>query len=183
MDAVALIERYSETTWISPKILSNSAEVSPILALYEIFGRGVSVAELSISLILYFLFFPIVTSNRFSSEILTSILSFLSALFISLENSSILTPNLTSLSHSYFSNAELGHAISISATCDGSIPLNAIPSPVASKVASSTNVEIAEITAFHSSDPLVFAENTKLNQMSSIFKLNVMRSYATYSYI
>lgn len=63
------------------------------------------------------------------------------------------------------------------------MPLNAIPSPVASKVASSTNVEIAEMTAFHSSDPLVFAENTKLNQLSNIFKLNVMRNYAMYSYI
>ena len=79
---------------------------------------------------------------------------------MSLENSSILTPNFMSLSHSYFSNAELGQLISISATCDGSIPLNEIPSTVASKVASSTKVETAEIIAFHSSDPLVFAEKT-----------------------
>ncbi len=52
----------------------------------------------------------------FCSEILISILSFLSALLINLENSSILTPNFISLSHSYFSNAELGQEISIKAT-------------------------------------------------------------------
>ena len=75
-----------------------------------------SVAELSIRRILYFLFFPTVTSNIFSSEILISMLSFLSARLISFENSSILTPNLISLSHSYFSNAEFGQDISIKAT-------------------------------------------------------------------
>jgi hypothetical protein len=32
---------------------------------------------------------------------------------------------------------------------------------VASNVASSTKVEMAESIAFHSSEPLVFAENTK----------------------
>ena len=80
---------------------------------------------------------------------------------ISFENSSILTPNFISLSHSYFSNAELGHDISISATCDGSIPLNVIPSAVATKVASSTSVDIAEIIAFRSSEPLVFAPKVK----------------------
>jgi hypothetical protein len=32
---------------------------------------------------------------------------------------------------------------------------------VASKVASSTRVDMAESIAFHSSEPLVFAENTK----------------------
>ena len=88
-------------------------------------------------------------------------LSFFSALLISLENSSIRTPNLISLSHSYFSKAEFGHEISISATCDGSIPLNVIPSAFATKVASSTKVEIAEMIALRSSDPLVLAENTK----------------------
>jgi hypothetical protein len=66
-------------------------------------------------------------------------------------------------SDSYFSKAEFGQEISISATCDGSIPLNVIPSDVASKVASSTKVEMAERIAFHSSDPLVLAENTKAN--------------------
>src|SRR5690348_18460508 len=97
---------------------------------------------------------------------LISILSFLSALLINFENSSILTPNFTSESQTYFSNAELGQAISINATCDGSIPRKAIPSPVASNVASSTRVDIAEITAFHSSEPPVFAENTKLIHIS-----------------
>jgi len=33
---------------------------------------------------------------------------------------------------------------------------------VASNVASSTKVDTAEITAFHSSDPVVFAENFNL---------------------
>ena len=42
-----------------------------------------------------------------------------------------------------------------------SIPLKDIPSTVASKVASSTNVDTAEMTAFHSSEPDVFAEKTK----------------------
>ncbi len=65
-----------------------------------------------------------------------------------------------SLSHSYFSKAELGHEISISATWEGSIPRNVIPSAFATKVASSTRVEIAEIIALRSSEPLVFAENT-----------------------
>jgi len=37
-----------------------------------------------------------------------------------------------------------------------------MPSTVASKVASSTNVDIAEIIAFHSSDVLVLAENSYL---------------------
>jgi hypothetical protein len=52
--------------------------------------------------------------------------------------------------------------MSISATWEGSIPLNEIPSTVASKVASSTKVVIAEITAFHSLDVLVLAENFNL---------------------
>ena len=96
--------------------MSNLEDDKVILESYGIFGNGVSVAELSIKRILYFLFLPIVTSNMFCSEILISILSFLSALLISLENSSILTPNFISLSHSYFSNAELGQDISIRAT-------------------------------------------------------------------
>ena len=66
-----------------------------------------------------------------------------------------------SLSQLYFSKAEFGQLISISATWEGSIPLNEIPSTVASNVASSTSVEIAEIIAFHSSAPFVFAEKTK----------------------
>ena len=66
------------------------------------------------------------------------------------------------VSQLYFSNAELGQEISISATCDGSIPLNEMPSTVASKVASSTNVDIAEIIAFHSSEVFVLAENSNL---------------------
>ena len=41
------------------------------------------------------------------------------------------------------------------------MPRKEIPSTVASKVASSTNVDTAEITAFHSSEPDVFAEKTK----------------------
>ena len=100
-----------------------------------------------------------------SSDMPIVILSFLSALLINLENSSILTPNLMSLSHSNFSNAEFGQEISINATCDGSIPLKVIPSADATKVASSTSVDIAEMIAFKSSDPLVLAENTKLNHM------------------
>jgi hypothetical protein len=67
-----------------------------------------------------------------------------------------------SLSQSYFSKAEFGQEMSISATWEGSIPLNEIPSTVASKVASSTKVVIAEITAFHSLDVLVLAENSNL---------------------
>ena len=67
-----------------------------------------------------------------------------------------------SLWQSYFSKAELGQDISISATCEGSIPLNEIPSTVASKVASSTKVVIADITAFHSLDVFVLAENSNL---------------------
>ena len=98
----------------------------------------------------------------FCSEMLISMLSFLFALLMSLENSSILTPNLISLSHSYFSNAELGHEISIRATCEGSIPLKVIPSDVATNVASSTSVDIAEMMAFRSSEPLVFAPKVKL---------------------
>ena len=45
-----------------------------------------------------------------------------------------------------------------------SIPLKEIPSTLASKVASSTKVEIAEVTAFHSSVDLVLALNTKERQ-------------------
>jgi hypothetical protein len=52
--------------------------------------------------------------------------------------------------------------MSMSATWDGSIPLNDIPSTVASKVASSTRVEMADVTAFHSSGDFVLALNTKL---------------------
>jgi hypothetical protein len=67
-----------------------------------------------------------------------------------------------SLSQLYFSNAELGQEISINATWEGSIPLNEMPSTVASKVASSTKVDIAEIIAFHSSEVFVLAENSNL---------------------
>ncbi len=45
------------------------------------------------------------------------------------------------------------------------MPRNEIPSAVETKVASSTSVDIADIMALRSSDPLVFAENTKLNHM------------------
>src|SRR5215472_7314175 len=100
--------------------------------------------------------------NMLSSPMLTSIASFLSARLINFDNSSTLTPNFNESSHSYFSNVELGHWISISATWDGSIPLNEIPSTVASKVASSTKVEIADTITFHSSGDLVLATNTKL---------------------
>ena len=98
-----------------------------------------------------------------SSELFISMALLLSARLTNFENSSILTPNFMSASQSYFSNAVFGHLISISATCDGSIPRKEIPSTVASKVASSTNVDTAEITAFHSSEPVVFAEKTKSN--------------------
>ena len=110
-------------------------------------------------------------------------LSFLSALLINFENSSILTPNFMSLSHSYFSNAEFGQDISIKATCDGSIPRNVIPSDVATKVASSTSVDMAEIIAFRSSEPLVFAPKVKLFFRGFKFQLNVMRNYAKCTYI
>jgi hypothetical protein len=73
---------------------------------------------------------------------------------------------LISLSHSYFSKAEFGQDISIKATWEGSMPLKVIPSAFATKVASSTNVEIAEIIALRSSEPLVLAENTKVNHFS-----------------
>jgi len=97
-----------------------------------------------------------------SSDMLISMASLFSARLISLENSSMRTPNFTSLSQLYFSNAELGQEISINATWEGSIPLNEMPSTVASKVASSTRVDIAEIIAFHSSDVFVLAENSNL---------------------
>jgi hypothetical protein len=93
---------------------------------------------------------------------LISTLSLFSARLIILENSSMRTPNFMSLSQLYFSNAELGQEISISATWDGSIPLNEMPSTVASKVASSTKVDIAEIIAFHSLEVFVLAENSNL---------------------
>ncbi len=107
----------------------------------------------------------------------------MSARLISFENSSILTPNFTSLSDSYFSKAEFGQEISINATWDGSIPLKVIPSEFATKVASSTSVEIAEIIAFRSSDPLVLAENTKAKSSVLEFQLKVMRNYAMYNCI
>jgi hypothetical protein len=45
------------------------------------------------------------------------------------------------------------------------MPLNDKPSTVASNVASSTKVDIAEVTAFHSSGDFVFAKNTNyINQ-------------------
>ena len=52
--------------------------------------------------------------------------------------------------------------MSISAMCEGSMPLKEIPSAAASNVASSTRVEIADATAFHSSGDLLLATNTKL---------------------
>ena len=67
-----------------------------------------------------------------------------------------------SLSQLYFSNAELGQEMSIIATWDGSIPLNEMPSTEASKVASSTKVDIAEIIAFYSLEVFVLAENSNL---------------------
>jgi hypothetical protein len=41
------------------------------------------------------------------------------------------------------------------------MPLNDMLSLVASKVASSTSVDIAEVIAFHSSGPFVFATSVK----------------------
>ena len=43
------------------------------------------------------------------------------------------------------------------------MPLNVIPSDVATKVASSTRVDIADMMAFRSSEPLVFASKVKFN--------------------
>ena len=63
------------------------------------------------------------------------------------------------------------------------IPLNVIPSEVATKVASSTSVEIAEMIALRSSDPLVFAPKVKLIFRGFKFQLNVMRNYAKCFYI
>jgi len=45
---------------------------------------------------------------------------------------------------------------------DGSMPRKEMPSAAASNVASSTRVEIADATAFHSSGDLLLATNTKL---------------------
>ena len=53
----------------------------------------------------------------------------------------------------------------MSATCEGSIPLKDIPSTVASNVASSIRVEIADVTAFHSSGEFVLATNTNVIQL------------------
>src|ERR1044072_5511769 len=96
--------------------------------------------------------------------------SFFSDLFINFENSSILTPNFINESHSYFSKAELGQYISIKATCDGSIPLKDIPSTDASNVASSTNVDIAEVMAFHSSGDFVLATKVKLIHSQAVVR-------------
>ena len=54
---------------------------------------------------------------------------------------------------------------------------------VATKVASSTRVDIAEMIAFRSSEPLVFASKFKLNILSFMFQLNVMRNHAKCIYI
>ena len=56
----------------------------------------------------------------------------------------------------------MGQCISISATCEGSIPLNRSPSTLASNVASSTRVEIAEVTTFHSSGEFILTLNVKI---------------------
>jgi hypothetical protein len=48
------------------------------------------------------------------------------------------------------------------------MPLKEIPSAVASKVASSTRVEIAEVTPFHSSGDFVRATNTKLTYLAAL---------------
>jgi hypothetical protein len=45
-------------------------------------------------------------------------------------------------------------------------------------VASSTSVDIAEMMAFRSSEPLVFAPKVKLIFRCFKFQLNVMRNYA-----
>ena len=107
---------YSEITCMSPSILSRAPGTRSIFASYGIFGKGVSDAVPSTSLILYFLFFPMETSSMLSSDMLIWIVSFLSALLMSFDISSMRTPNFRSLSHSYFSNAELGHDMSINAT-------------------------------------------------------------------
>ena len=58
------------------------------------------------------------------------------------------------------------------------MPLNDKPSTVASNVASSTNVDIAEVTAFHSSGDFVFAKNTKYinqEQIQKILNIPILR--------
>ena len=62
------------------------------------------------------MFLPIVTRSILSSDMLISIELLLSDLLINFENSSMRTPNFMSLSQLYFSNAEFGQLISISAT-------------------------------------------------------------------
>jgi len=64
----------------------------------------------------------------------------------------------------------------------GSIPLKVIPSAVATKVASSTNVDIAEMIALRSSEPLVFAES-QFNFLDYKFQLNLMCNHAKCIYI
>jgi hypothetical protein len=49
------------------------------------------------------------------------------------------------------------------------MPLNEMPSAAASKVASSTRVEIAEATAFHSSGDLLLATKTKFIYLAGQF--------------
>ena len=60
--------------------------------------------------------------------------------------------------------------MSINATCEGSIPLNDIPSTEASNVASSTNVDIADVMAFHSSGDFVLARKVKLIHCQAILR-------------
>jgi hypothetical protein len=50
------------------------------------------------------------------------------------------------------------------------MPLNDKPSTVASNVASSTKVDIAEVTAFHSSGDFVLAKNTNYINQRGRFK-------------
>jgi hypothetical protein len=49
------------------------------------------------------------------------------------------------------------------------MPLKEMPSAAASKVASSTRVEIAEATAFHSSGDLLLATKTKFIYLAALF--------------
>ena len=91
---------------MSDNILSNADAVNIIFELKFNFGRGVELEALSIYLILYSFLYPfcIFRVNILSLFIDNSIESLFSDLLINFENSSILTPNLTNESHSYFSN-------------------------------------------------------------------------------
>ena len=86
-------------------------------------------------------------------------LSLESVLPISFTKSSTRMLNLKGLSHSYFSKATAGQFRSTRAMCEGSIALKMRASLLASKVASSTRVLIAEATAFHSTALEVFVNS------------------------